>query len=117
MFPVFAAMRILVGGMSYAAPRLSARLFRFDPAGNPQSSYWARLFGVRDVALGVGALQASGEARRRIVLLTAACDAADVVTTIAERRAGRVARGSALLSAALAITAGVVAVAAADADG
>ncbi len=117
MLQTFALMRIAVGGAAWIAPRLSARLFGFDPARNPQSAYWARLFGVRDVALGVGALQASGEARRRIVLLTAACDAADLVTTIAERRAGRVPAGAAVLSGTLAIAAGAVAVAAAQEGG
>ena len=113
MLPTFLAMRLVVGGMSYLAPGLSARLFAFDPDGNPQGAYWARLFGVRDVVLAVAAARTSGAARRQVIQLTAACDAADVVTTLLGRRAGYLPRSAALLSTGLAVTAGVVAAAAA----
>ena len=113
MFRTFVLMRLLVGGASYLAPGLSARLSGFDPDGNPQAAYWARLFGVRDVVLGLGALQAEGEARRRIVRLTAACDAADLVSTLAGRRAGYLSPAATALASGVAITAGAVAAAAA----
>jgi hypothetical protein len=113
MFRSFVLMRLVVGGASYLAPRLSARLSGFDPDGNPQAAYWARLFGVRDVVLGIGALQAEGDARRRIVKLTAVCDAVDLVSALAERRAGYLSTGTAALAGAVAITAGAVAASAA----
>ena len=116
MLRTFALMRVLVGGQSWLAPKLSARLFGFDPDGNPQAAYWTRLFGVRDVVLGVAALQTEGEARRRIVQLTAACDAADLASAVIGRRAGYLSGTTALLAGGLALGAGVVASAAAAAE-
>ncbi len=111
MFRTFVLMRLAVGGASYLAPRLSGRLLGF--AGGGESPYWARLFGVRDVVLGVGALATEGAARKQVVQLTAACDAADVVSALAGRRGGYLSPGTTALSAGLAVAAGAVAVAAA----
>jgi hypothetical protein len=113
MLRTFVAMRVLVGGASYLAPNLGARLFGLDPAGNPQAAYWARLFGVRDVALGVGAMTTTGAARRQVLQLTAACDAADLASTLIGRRAGYLSVVTTLLSGGLAVAAGAVAAAAA----
>jgi hypothetical protein len=109
----FALMRVVVGGQSSLAPRLSARMVGFDPDRNPQAAYWTRLFGVRDVVLGVAALQTEGDARRRIIQLTAACDAADLASAVMGRRAGYLSGTAALLSGGLALGAGIVASAAA----
>ena len=102
MLRTFVLMRLLVGGPTYLAPNFSARLVGFDPRRNPQAAFWARLFGVRDVALGVAALQTEGEARRRILQLTAACDAADFGAALMARRGGYLSAAPALLSAGLA---------------
>ena len=109
MLRTFALMRVLVGGQTYLAPKLSARLVGLDPDDNPQAAYWARLFGIRDVVLGVAALQTEGQARKRIVQLTAACDAADLASSVMGRRAGYLSGTAALLSGGLALTAGLVA--------
>ena len=113
MLRTFVAMRLLVGGTSWLAPAMSARLSGFDPAGNPQAAYWARLFGVRDVVLGLGALQLTGDARRRLIQLTAACDVADLVATVLGRRSGSLPARTALLAGSVAVAAGAVAAAAA----
>ena len=110
MFRTFVLMRVAVGGLSYVAPRVGGRLVGLDGQGH--AAYWARLFGVRDVVLGVAALTTEGAARRRIVQLTAACDAADVVSAIAGRRGGHLSPVTTGLSAGLAGVAGAVAVAA-----
>jgi hypothetical protein len=81
-------LRIAIGVTSWLAPRLAGRLFGLDPVRNPQSAYLARLFGVRDIALGVGALQSSGAARRQWLQLGMACDGADVLAGIAGKRDG-----------------------------
>ncbi len=117
MFRTFVAMRILVGGASWLAPGLSARLSGFVP--EPGARYWTRLFGVRDVVLGVAAHAASGPDRARLARFTAACDAADLAATVIGARAGHVPARAALLAGSVAIGAGVVAAAAAaeaDAD-
>ena len=77
--PVFAAGRLIVGGATWAAPRFATRVMGLDIKA-PAGAYWARLFGIRDAALGVGLLLAEeGDDRRRWRLLGIASDAADAV--------------------------------------
>jgi hypothetical protein len=83
-----ALFRILVGVVSWFTPGLAGRLFGLDVPANPQAPYLARLFGVRDLALGVGALQTSGDAQRHLLQLGMACDVADIAAGLAGRRAG-----------------------------
>lgn len=72
-----AAARVLIGGVAVASPELGTRLFRLDPAANPQLPYMARLFGAREIALGAATLLARGTTRRNLVLAGIAVDAAD----------------------------------------
>lgn len=75
--PVFAAGRMIVGGTSWAAPRWATNLMGLDIKA-PAGSYWARLFGIRDVALGLGLLLSEpGDDRRRWRLMGIVSDAAD----------------------------------------
>jgi hypothetical protein len=80
--------RIAIGAISWLAPNLAGKLFGLDTAGNPQAPYLARLFGIRDLALGVGALRTRGDAQRRILTLGMACDVADTAAGVFGRRAG-----------------------------
>jgi hypothetical protein len=116
LLKTFALMRVIVGGQSWLAPDLSARMVAMDPDRNPQAAYWARLFGARDVILGVAALQAEGETRKRFIRLTAACDAADLAAAAIGRRSGYLSGTAALLSGGLALGAGVFALATAAAE-
>lgn len=72
-----AAARMLIGGVAVASPDLGTRLFRLDPAANPQLPYMTRLFGSREIALGAATLLARGTTRRNLVLAGIAVDAAD----------------------------------------
>ena len=54
------ATRAAIGSGAWLMPRFSGRLFGLDPDANPQAPYLARLFGVRDVVLGVGLNSSSG---------------------------------------------------------
>jgi hypothetical protein len=83
-----AIARIVIGLVSYLAPTLAGRLTGLDARGNPQAPYLGRLFGVRDVVLGIGALRSQGEERARWLRLGLACDAADLGAAIAGGRAG-----------------------------
>jgi hypothetical protein len=83
-----AAVRTPIGVGAWAAPRLAGRLFGLDIPGNPQAPYLARLFGVRDVALAVGALQSTGEARKLWLRIGLACDVADGVAGLLAGRRG-----------------------------
>ena len=78
-----AGLRIAIGAASWATPRVAGRLFGLDAEENPQAPYLARLFGVRDVALGWGTLNSEGEAQRQWLLAGVACDIADAAAGIA----------------------------------
>ena len=105
-------MRVLVGGATYIAPHLSAKLVGLHPARNRQGAYWARLFGIRDVVLGVGAERATGAGRKQILLLAAVCDVADLLSAVMGRRAGYLSTVTAFLTGGLAATAAAVSTAA-----
>lgn len=79
---VLVGLRLGIGLGAWLTPRLAGRLFGLDPKGNPQSPYLARLFGIRDVALGVGLNQSEGEARKLFIQLGILCDGADALAGI-----------------------------------
>jgi hypothetical protein len=68
--------RIAAGLLTWISPRLTARAFGLS-ADSGQSQYAWRLFGVRDVVIGIGSLQSSGAQRRAFVTAGLACDVAD----------------------------------------
>lgn len=71
-----AAMRIGIGAMAWAKPDLTAKLFGFsEPDG--QARYTWRLFGVRDVVVGLGTVTSRGDRRRSWAAVGLACDVAD----------------------------------------
>ena len=82
--------RIAIGGMALASPALAAKLFRLDLARNPHLAYMTRLFGSREIALGAITLVASGKARRRMIALGMAIDAADGFAGYDAMRSGSV---------------------------
>jgi hypothetical protein len=83
-----AMLRMAVGTSAWATPRLAGKAFGLDADGNPQSPYLARLFGIRDIALGVGTLSTSGEAQRQWLTLGVVCDAADAAAGVFAGRGG-----------------------------
>jgi hypothetical protein len=98
-----AGLRISVGIGAWLAPRLAARLFGLDVAGNPQLPYIARLFGVRDIVLGVGTAASEGEAQNGWLRAGLACDAADFAAGLLARRSGEISPVTALLVSAPAL--------------
>lgn len=106
------AIRVGVGAGAWLTPRLAGRAFMLDPAGNPQSPYLARLFGIRDVALAYGTTSASGEARRTWLTAGIACDVADTLAALAGGRAGYLSKSQTVLLAAPAIAAAALGAAA-----
>lgn len=69
--------RVAIGGVAVAIPDVGSKLFRLDPAANPQLPYMTRLFGSREVVLGAATLLARGKTRRNLILAGIAVDAAD----------------------------------------
>lgn len=103
-----AGLRLAIGASAWATPRLAGRVFGLDADANPQAPYLARLFGVRDVALGWGAMTSSGDTQRKWLLAGMACDVADALAGVAGARArylppvtGVLVTGTALAAAAL----------------
>jgi len=98
-------LRIVVGLSSWLTPRLAGKLFGLDPDGNPQAPYLARLFGVRDIVLGVGALQSSGAAQKQWLQLGIACDVADTAASFLAGRNGTLPKSAAVMTGVAAVAA------------
>ncbi len=87
--------RIVLGAGALAAPAATARVFGLDPVTNPQLSYFGRMFGAREIALGAVTLVARGSLRRNLTLVGIAVDGADAATGIIELTEGNVPKWSA----------------------
>ena len=74
---------------------MAAKTFQLDPTANPQVPYVLRLFGAREIALGLVTLLARGRARRGVIGLGVAVDAADAATGFLALRDGSVSRKTA----------------------
>src|SRR5690349_20374721 len=94
--------RVVVGALSLLSPSLTAKLFLLDPKSNPQLSYMGRMFGSREVALGLITLASTGETRKRLVQLGVAVDGADAYTGIVSAASGAVPKKTGLLLTAVA---------------
>lgn len=87
--------RIAIGAATYAAPDLVGTVFGFKPAEDQVGAFMGRLFGVRDLALGIGTLASKGEAQALWWRLGILCDAADAATgVLAYQTAGAPKRGA-----------------------
>ena len=85
-----AAFRIALGAASWIAPRRMARTFgAADGAVTPELEYMTRVFGVRAIALGVGYLASSGDARGLWHRLWLLCDTADTAMGVGMVAGGR----------------------------
>ena len=75
-----AAFRVAIGAASWIAPGTVSRVYGVpEERMTPELEYMTRVFGVRAVALGLGYLASSGEARRLWHRLWLLCDSADTV--------------------------------------
>jgi hypothetical protein len=96
-----AAFRIALGAAGWIAPGPLTRAYGVpEDRITPELEYMTRVFGVRAVALGVGYLASSGEARRLWHRLWLLCDAADTVMGAGMLATGRLSaeRGIAALA-------------------
>jgi hypothetical protein len=81
-------LRLAIGIGAWTAPGLTGKLFGFDLSSDQQSTYFGRLFAIRDVALGIGALTTTGETRRLWWQLGVLCDVADAAAGMLGVRGG-----------------------------
>jgi|1186.fasta_scaffold241667_2 hypothetical protein len=79
-------VRFTLGPASWLMPKFTILAIGGDPHSNPQAAYWARLFGIRDIALGVGLLSTSGDARRLWWRLGMMCDLGDAISGLLSNR-------------------------------
>lgn len=103
--------RIGIGAAAWAAPEFSLKAMMLDGSA-PQSAYLARLFGARDVALGVLTLMAAPERKPALLVLGVAVDSADAAAGALIAKSGGVSKktGAALTAVAVfAAGAGVLA--------
>ena len=108
--------RVLVGVAALAAPGHAFRGAGLDPRNNPQLPVVTRMFGVRDLVLGAGALGASGDERRRWLQAGIAADVADLVAAVAGLRGGYLPTHGAIMLATTAATGTALGIAALTAD-
>jgi hypothetical protein len=97
------AQRVVVGLVAWLFPQLAGRLFGLNPAGNPQLPYVGRLFGIRDVVLGLGTASSAGEAQNAWLRAGLLCDVADFAAGLLARRNDEIGPVTAVLVSAPAL--------------
>jgi hypothetical protein len=113
---LLSSLRVAIGVGAWLTPNLAARLFGLDAGANPQLSYMARLFGVRDVALAVGTNQTTGASRRVWWQIGIACDLGDAVAAYLGGRNGSLSKLTVILAGGTAVAAAGLGVAAMQAE-
>jgi hypothetical protein len=102
------AIRIAIGGGAFAAPELTAKIFGLTRT-DAEAIFLARLFGIRDIALGIGQIAAKGEGESLWWQLGVVCDAADAVAAVLMLKSGGPKRAG-VMSALTALNAAVLGV-------
>lgn len=93
-------VRIGIGALSIARPDVAAKAFQLDSGNNRQLPYMTRMFGSREMALGLTTLLSKGRARRCLTLLGVAVDGSDAFAGYDAGRTGAVSQStSAVLTA------------------
>jgi hypothetical protein len=82
------AVRFVLGTSAWFTPKAFMTLAGMDPFANPQAGYMSRLFGVRDLTLGLGLLASRGDARRVWWRLGILCDLGDAAAGVVSARHG-----------------------------
>ena len=99
-------LRLTLGAGAYALPSHAARIFGIDPEESPAMDSAVRLFGARELALGLGLVGNAGMPRWLVLgVMSDGLDALTVVLGARERRLGvqTVAVGGGLAAAAVAL--------------
>ncbi len=82
------AVRFGLGSAAWFAPKFFMTAIGIDPLANPQAAYMSRLFGVRDLTLGIGLVATHGDARRLWWRLGMLCDLGDAAAAVVSARNG-----------------------------
>lgn len=92
---LLAGGRIVVGGGTLVAPRLTGRLFDIDVDDNPAMPYVGRLFGGRAVFMALLLLGSHGSERTRQLRAGVVVDVVDALAALAAGRRGELGRRAA----------------------
>ena len=95
--------RFGLGAVSLIFPRFTARLLQMDPDANPATSFLMRLFGVRDIFLGVAPLLVSGAGRSRILGAATGVDLTDATAAVIAGLTRQIPPRAAVVAAAAAL--------------
>jgi hypothetical protein len=95
-------LRLALGATAYLKPGLAARAFGIDPDQSAAMPSAVRLFGARELALGLGVALTSGAELRRWLLLGAGVDALDVTTVALGARTRRLGATTVVVGAGIA---------------
>jgi hypothetical protein len=90
---VLLAVRFVLGTTAWFTPKAFMSAIGMDPFANPQAGYMSRLFGVRDLTLGLGLLASRGDARRVWWRLGILCDLGDAAAGVVSARHGELPLG------------------------
>jgi hypothetical protein len=82
---VLPGLRLAIGGGMWAFPELTGKAFGAKLAGNHEALFLGRLFGIRDVALGIGQIANSGGMWWQLGVV---CDIADAAAAVMSVKAG-----------------------------
>jgi hypothetical protein len=82
---ILPGIRLAIGAGMWAAPELTGKAFFANLKGNHEAVFLGRLFGIRDVAFGIGQLTSSGGAWWQLGVV---CDLADAAAAVMTIRAG-----------------------------
>ncbi|MDV3123482.1 hypothetical protein M1247_01015 [Mycobacterium sp. 21AC1] len=91
-----AVARFAGGAASRITPSGTARFFGATAERSPEFDYVVRVCGIRAVALGLGYLSTTGDARRRWQQLALLCDISDTAAGIGDLARGQIPRSTAL---------------------
>ncbi|MGR6967787.1 hypothetical protein ACU610_25330 [Geodermatophilus sp. URMC 61] len=91
--------RFVLGPLSIACPGFTSRLMLMPPEVNPGTPYFLRLFGGRDLYLGVAALLTPEPTRGQVIGTAAAVDAVDATAALIAGVRGDIPAPAALLAA------------------
>jgi hypothetical protein len=83
------ALRLFAGGVTWASPALSWRLFGFGKTTpDAATGLLGRLFGVRDAVLAAGLHHRNPAVKKAVLQAGLICDSADVVASLIALRKG-----------------------------
>jgi hypothetical protein len=82
------AVRFAIGAGAFVAPVLTGKAFGLSTKDNHEAVFLGRMFGIRDLALGVGQTMATGEAGALWWQLGILCDLGDAIASFKMLKAG-----------------------------